>query len=86
MNRYTAEVAKALATRQQAVSSVPVMATRRNPNSLVSVGATTPAAFHATMKALNSTATVVEDAPHCSSCGANNTPKEGASVGTAAWG
>lgn len=83
-NRYAAEVAKELTTRQQAESSVPVMATRRNPTSLVSVGATMPVTFHATMKPLKSTATAVEDAPHCNSCGANSTPKEGASVGIVA--
>lgn len=85
MRRCSGDVAKALRVRDVAVSSVPVTATLRNPNSLMSVPSTTPASRHTTRKVLKMIATLVEDACHSSSCRENKMPKEGDSIGTTNW-
>lgn len=75
-------MAKALRVRDVAVSSVPVRATLRKPNSLVTVPSTTPARRHTTRKMLKMIATVVEEVDHSSSCRENRIPKEDDSIGT----
>lgn len=85
MRRWTGVVAKALTVRDVAVNSVPVRATLRKPNSLVSVPSTTPAKRHTTRNVLKMIATLVEEARHSSSCRENRIPKEGDSIGTTNW-
>lgn len=76
------EVAKAESVSEIAVSSVPVMATRLYPNSLVRLPSSTPVTRHTTMKELKMMATVVDEVCHSASCCENRMPKDGGSIGT----